>query len=302
MRSCKSAEEGPRISLRDTTAPENLAFTPGQAYWNQRFALRECSDRIRALSETVDNTVSCTLVQLAQFFVMAREFAPDLIIELGRGSGNSTCAFLEAANQLSSACRIVSICESPCWRQVTASRLLPLVGSSWFEPLQAVEGNILTFDFAPLVADAKKILLFWDAHGFEMAECVLGKLLPLICSKKHIVLTHDMSDLRYCGEVDPDGAYPLWTGDLNADGRFCIGNVCSKVPQAISILDFVTRNHLTLESADHSIHTTIANDKEKHAEMQAVLGDLYSPNAHCFWFTLNEHPGPYKFPAVQSPL
>jgi hypothetical protein len=255
------------------------------------------SERIRALSESVGDTVSCTPVQLAQFFAMAREFGADLILELGRGAGNSTCAFTEAANQLPTPCRIVSVCQSSAWHDETVPRLLPAVGSSWLQPLEAVQHDILTFDFASVLEDAQRVLIFWDAHGFEIAECVLGKLLPLVAHKDHIVLLHDMSDLRYCGEVDPEGNYALWIGDAGGEGRFCIGNVCSKVPQAISIMDFITRNRLTLESADHSIHTTIANDPQKAAEMRTLLGPLFSPYAHFFWFTLNEHPGPYKFPA-----
>lgn len=281
--------------------PASVKFTPGTALWNQRLLVQRISGRIQLLSDTVGNTVSCTLPQFTQFFAMACEFGADLIIELGRGAGNSTCAFLEAANQLPAPSRIVSICISKCWDEETAPRLLPAVGGDWFQPLQAVQQDILTFDFASVLEGARRVLIFWDAHGFEIAECVLGKLLPLVASKDHIVLLHDMSDLRYCGEVDPDGDYALWVGDLAGDGRFCIGNVCSKVPQAISILDFITRNHLTLESADHSIHAAIAADPQKMAEMQRLLGPLFSPYAHCFWFTLNEHPGPYKFPAVRAP-
>jgi hypothetical protein len=280
--------------------PASVTFTPGTAYWNQRFEVQRTSGRLQSLSDTVDNTVLCTIDQFAQFFAMAREFAPELILELGRGPGNSTCAFIEAAHQLPNPCRIVSVCNSTLWHDVTEPRLLPAVGSSWFQPLQAVQADILTFDFATVLSGSRRVLIFWDAHGFDIAECVLGKLLPLVSSKDHLVLLHDMSDLRYCGEPEPDGDYPLWSGDQNGAGRFCIGNVCSKVPQAISIMDFTTRNRLTLESADHSIHTTIANDPQKNAEMQMLLGPMYSPDAHWFWFTLNEHPGPYKFPATES--
>jgi hypothetical protein len=280
--------------------PLSVTFTPGTAYWNQRFEVQRTSGRLQTLAESVDHSVVFSLVQFAQFFAVAREFAPDLIIELGRGYGNSTCAFIEAANQLPSPCRIVSVCDCSFWHEVTVPRLLPAMGSDWFQPLQAVEGDIRTFDFEPVLEGARRVLIFWDAHGFDIAECVLGKLLRLAAAKDHLVLLHDMSDLRYCGQPDPNGDYPLWSGDHNGAGRFCIGNLCSKVPQAISVVDFITRNGLTLESADHSIHTTIAKDPQKKAEMQELLGPMYSPDAHWFWFTLNEHPGPYKFPAVES--
>jgi hypothetical protein len=39
-----------------------------------------------------------------------------------------------------------------------------------------------------------------------------GQAVALGRFEDHIVLLHDVSGLRYCGELDPDGDYPLWSG------------------------------------------------------------------------------------------
>ncbi|HLK20854.1 MAG TPA: hypothetical protein VKT81_18005 [Bryobacteraceae bacterium] len=274
--------------------------TPGSAYWNQRFTLQQAGDRLLSLRQTVGLPVDLSGFQWAQLFALALEFQPDVIIELGRGYGNSTCVFTEAAHRLPNPCHVISLGDCATWDHKTIPRLRSIVDQDWFRPLEAPIGDILTFDFEKALAGKKRVLIFWDAHGFDVAEHVLGTVLRLIQNVPHIVALHDMSDLRYCGEPDAKGEYAVWKGSDSDEGRFCLGNVMSKVPQAISVIDFTARNRLTFDSADHSIHTTIGNDPAKLAEMQAVLGpELFSTKAFWFWFTLNEHPGPYKFPRAK---
>jgi hypothetical protein len=276
--------------------------TPGKAYWNQRFALQNARERLLSLWRTVGHPVDMTAFQFAQLFALALEFEPDLILELGRGFGNSTCAFTEAAHHLPHPCRVVSLGDCASWDHKTVPLLRTVVDDNWFRPLEAPIGDILAVDFEKVLSGAKRVLIFWDAHGFEVAEYVLGSLLRLVSDRPNIVALHDMTDLRYCGEVDPNGEYAMWKGSVDGEGRFCIGNLWSKVPQAISVLDFTTRNHLTFDSADHSIHTTIAVYPQKTAEMQELLGpELFDDKAFWYWFTLNEHAGPYKFPPANRP-
>lgn len=278
-----------------------MTCTPGWAYWNQRFALRNARERLLSLWTIVGHPVDLTLFQAAQLFALTLEFEPDLILELGRGFGNSTCVFTEAAHRLPNPCRIISLGDCASWDHKTVPRLRSVADDDWFRPLDAPIGDILAVDFEKILIGAKRVLIFWDAHGFDLAEYVLGTLLRLVSDRPHIVALHDMSDLRYCGEPDPHGEYALWKGSNNGDGRFCIGNLSSKAPQAISVLDFTTRNHLTFDSADHSNYTTIGVDPQKTAEMRELLGEFFNCNAWWYWFTLNEHPGPYKFPPAKQP-
>jgi hypothetical protein len=275
-----------------------LAFTPGSAYWNQRNALAATRERILALSQAVNRPSDLTLFQYAQLFASALEFAPDLIVELGRGTGNSTCAFTEAANQLSKSatCRVLSLCNTPDWETTTVPKVRAVVPPDWFSPLDAQVGDIMSFDFRAALSGATRVLLFWDAHGFEIAERVLGVIMPELANRAHIVLMHDMSDSRYAGYSDY-GGNGLWKGVSAGNTRFRIDNVDSAVAQAISILDFTKRNNLTLDSAEHSIDVEIGQAPGRSEEMTRVVGDeLFSMQGHWFWFTLNEHAGPFTFP------
>jgi hypothetical protein len=76
-----------------------------------------------------------------------------------------------------------------------------------------------------------------------------------------------------------------------------IGYINSAVEEAIAIVDFTSRNELPLHSADHDLYTQIASDESKSSELREMLGNqLFSLNAHWFWFSLNEGSEPYTFP------
>jgi hypothetical protein len=227
-----------------------------------------------------------------------------LILELGRGFGNSTCAFTEAANILGAAThtRVLSLCNSVEWDTTTVPALRSVVTDDWFAPLEAIRTDLLAFDYRQHLSGAKRVLLFWDAHGFEIAECVLGKILPLIADRQHLVFMHDLSDTRYCPQsLAKYGERGLWKGENAADSRVRIGIVDSAVAQAISIVDFAGRNAITLDSADHAFDLDLTRVPGRVEEMRQALGDeLFSLQGHWFWFTMNERPGPYTFPRLAA--
>ncbi len=270
--------------------------TPARAYWNQRHALAGDRERILALCQAVNRPSDLWPFQWTQLMSYVLELAPDLVLELGRGMGNSTCAFTEAANLLGPGrCRVISLCNSDSWDAETLPRLKKVVPASWFQGLQALRTDILAFDFRKAMAGARKVLLFWDAHGFEVAECVLGGILPLMADKPHAVIMHDMSDNRHCAASDAYGPEGMWKGENSSGPRMKLGCIDSHVAQAVSIVDFTSRNKLTLDSADHSYAVEL--DADKVAEMTRVMGEqLFSTSAHWFWFSLNEVAGPYHFP------
>jgi len=275
-------------------------FRPGRAYWDKRELLASNRERIVALSRAVGRASDLSLCQFAQLLASAVDFAPDTIVELGRGLGNSTCAFTEASNLLGGGCRVLSLCNTSDWEKVTKPKVKEIVPKAWFAPLEAVEANILTYRFDRALSGARRVLLFWDAHGFEIAECVLGGILPLLSSRDHLVLMHDMSDTRYgAANYWEYAGKGIWKGENAAESRFRVGNVDSAVAQAFVVQDFTQRNHVTLDSADHSIHEELDGKPEKADEMLRLLGpELFSMVGHWFWFTLNEHQGPYTFPSI----
>jgi hypothetical protein len=261
-------------------------ISPALAVWNNRQKILESRDRLRALCEAVDWQNDLALYQWVQWFAIALEFKPDLIIELGRGRGNSTCVFTEAANSLPH-CRVVSLCNSPDWDNDTKLRVAPIVSAQWFEPLEAKVTDILATDIQALLGDSQRILVLWDAHGYEIAEFMLSYMMPLLRSRQHLVIMHDISDMRYISVRGDYQGEPLWKGGNASGPRLILGHLNSAVEQAVSILDFTSRNHLTLHSADESLHTELTD--EQMSELQQNLGkELFSKNGHWFWFSLNE--------------
>jgi hypothetical protein len=279
-----------------------VAINPaGQAVWNQRHRLAATADRLRELMRAVGQTVDLSLNQWVQLTAFALDFRPDLIIELGRERGNSTCCFLEAAELLrpEQDCRVVSLCLTDYWAKETRPRLERVCSHAWFARGEILRQNLLKYDFAAAIGRSRRVLLFWDAHGFDIAECVLGRVLPVLADRHSAVMLHDMSDLRYDGAPPASyGPQGIWKGARDNHGTFWLGHINSHVAQAVSVVDFTTRNRIPLHSAGEEMHREFASDAGKAAEMARLLGDeMFRLPAHWFWFSLDEAPGPV---ALQS--
>lgn len=288
-----------RHSLSDVN---KAIASPATALWNQRHFLARERSWILKQSKAVDWQGDLWPFQWAQLMAFSLDFQPDLILELGRGMGNSTCVFTEVAHHVEGDSRVVSLCLSDTWEATTFPRLRSHTAEEWFEPLETHRIDIRNFDYESLLALARRVFVFWDAHGFEVAECVLGRLLPLLIDKPHVVAMHDLSDARYAAESAADYAgQPLWKGN-NWDGpRLRIGHIDSAVEQSIAITDFTTRNRLPLHSTDESLHEDL--NQAQLDELRRLLGDeCFSQTAAWFWFSLNERSGPFTFPRfIQEP-
>jgi cephalosporin hydroxylase len=136
---------------------------------------------------------------------------PDLVLELGRGYGNSTCIFTEAAHEIR--CRVVSIAfdSENAWQTRTAQRLLPVVGEDWFAPLVVLRQDLTKTDFRPIVSRSSRVLVFWDAHGTDVADAVLGRLIPALPATNQIVVDDIWSTPEHYGLRAEYQAGPLWS-------------------------------------------------------------------------------------------
>jgi len=283
--------------------------TPADAYYHQRHAIAATSSRLRRLREAIADPVNLSSFQWAQWFAYAREYRPDVILELGRGNGNSTAALAEALFQ-SGHGRLVSFCLSRTWQTRTAQRLAPLVEPDWFARLDIRTGNMLHEDFAAVLGEARRVLVIWDAHGYEIAALVLGHLLPLLEEREHFLILHDISDARYLGpDALPYADRELWQGmawaysDGHQESRLCLGWMNTIVEQPIAVMDFMTRNRSALQSADHSLHEELGGDAARRAEMERTLAASdWSLLAHWAYFSLNGRPGPFTFPRFVRPV
>jgi hypothetical protein len=272
-------------------------LSPGEALRNQRHNLVARLPKLREMMRAVGKHADLTGYQWLGLIAYAQEYRPDLIIELGRGAGNSTCCFLEAARHLRpDPCRVVSICRNEVWLVMTLPRLQEVCPDDFFDPGQFEECDILGYDFGPALAGAKRVLVFWDAHGLEVAECVLGNLLPKIADREHVVIMHDLSDLRCLNLPRGYNGAGLWKGADAEQTNMFLGHVHSHVGQSIAAIDFTTRNRIPLRSADEELHKTFA-DPGRLAEMRQLLGDeLFQLRHYWFYFSVKEARGRPTFP------
>lgn len=291
---------------RDVTRDRPAPFDVARFYYDQRFRIADDAAVLRKLIEAVNWSNDLAAPQWAQWYSVALGFEPDLILELGRGYGNSTALFAQAASRLGRT-RIVSLCLSAEWTALVAARIARVVDPTWFASIDARRADILAADYAEILADHQRVLVLWDAHGFEVAELVLGEILPRLVDRPHLVLMHDISDNRYAGVSRSYQGQPLWkgskwqqrTGAWNS--RVNIGWMNSIQDQVIALADFSARNDVEIGSADHEYTQFFTGDPSKAGEMQDVLGDeFFSTIGHWAFLSLSGKNGPFHFPAVSS--
>ena len=263
----------------------------GKSLWNQRLILQKVQNRFKKFATNIGFSLDLDLPQYMQLFSMTMEFEPDIIIETGRHYGNSTCVLTEAANLLKDT-NVVSLCLSDLWQKETVPKLTPLVSPEWFQKLDARISDICDVNIDDLIKEKKRILFLWDAHGWDVAEYVLGYILPAIQKKSHIVLVHDISNIEYNPDMRNYNGQGLWKEKYieRPDGKspyIIIGSMCSPFEEIIPLADFANRNQLDIHSVEGEIRQEIDSIPERKSEMQKLLTDMYSPSSAFYWFTLN---------------
>jgi SAM-dependent methyltransferase len=241
-------------------------------------------ERIQRILDAIDAPQDMLPATIFHWYAMVLEFKPDVILELGRGYGNSTAVLTEAANQIGATVKSFDL--NPGW--LRKGSLEGLVDPAWFEALELLHGDLTGEDFGRHIGD--RTLIVWDAHGFDIAETVLGRILPLIAAKPHLVMCHDIADNRFAF-TERQYRGPLWRGmddyyhTLATEPRsfFNLGHFCGAVDQVIPILDFCWRNEIELHSADQ--------------EIRGMAAPFAQPVSWAY-FTLNECHGAFRFPPM----
>jgi predicted O-methyltransferase YrrM len=206
----------------------------------------------------------------------------DVILDLGSGPGNSAAVFSAARPNAS----IHSFDLEDLWPK-TRESLEPLgIGANVLFHL----GDMTQVDFAPLVRDATSVLVFWDAHGYSVADHVLGHIMPLVADKRHLVVCHDMSHKKFASR-GYEGK-PLWRG-MNSFGHWpgetafvTIGWTVSAVDQVVPIIDFCNRNDIEFRSFDGDIHVSATQEQRSRLAEQLDMQPL--PAVHMGYFTMGE--------------
>jgi len=262
----------------------------GKALLNQKSALKKAKSRLEQLAVAVDHISDSSLAQYTQMFAITLEFKPDLIVEFGRGTGNSTAVLTEAANQLTS-CKVISICLSSDWQDKTAGRIAKIVSKEWFSKLDARISDILDLDFKTLIKNGKTILFLWDAHGWDIAEYVLGVVLPALEKKKHLIFVHDLSyfDKNSNPKYSGNGIWKGYAGDeVKNPPRVVINSIQSAFEEMIAILDFASRNSLEIRSVQEEINNLYKKNQAEATLLKKILGKEFTDSSSSFhYFSLN---------------
>ena len=300
---------------RDVGLDQPPVFDVARHYYEQRHRIHEDAAVLRALIGAVGWPNDLTPAQWTQWYSLVLGFAPDLIIELGRGYGNSTALFAQAAwrlRRMKAAWRlgrmkIVSLCLTGEWASIAAPRIAKLVDPAWFASVDARRTDILSADYGEIIANHQRVLVLWDAHGFEIAELVLGDILPRLADRQHLLLLHDISDNRYASVQRSYGSQPLWKGSRWQqqagawNSRVNIGWMNSIQDQVIALADFSARNDVEIESADREYTEFFAAHSEYADEMRQLLGEeFFSSIGHWAFLSLTGKAGPFHFPAVSG--
>jgi len=253
-------------------------FDLAEALWNQRDRVLEASNRLLEYRRVVASPADLTEAQYHQLYAMTLDLAPDLVVELGRGYGNTTAVFTEAANAIGARVVSVSFDNERGWSTRTAPRLRELVPETWFEPLTIIEQDIMELDFRDLLGAARRVLLWWDAHGDELGRFVLAEIVPLLAERENVIAVHDVHDVRFerveRDYVRTDGWPTYWQGHLS-----------SAFDEIVPLYDFLSRNDISWLSAAESVHDA-ARDGLSLADAFAALGTA-SParGGGWIWFT-----------------
>jgi hypothetical protein len=266
-------------------------FSAAKAIWDNRERIAQVLPELRELRDTLHDATGgprdFVRQQWLQLASVVYAFKPDLIIELGRGYGNSTCAMAFGVSLLApQPCRMLSLCLSTSFAEISRPRLEPRFGSL-FQPLTALTCDISGRDFSADLAAARRVFVFWDAHGYELAQDLLGGLFQALQDTPHLSVVHDMADLKYMGlDFRRHDSSDKWMALGSAPPKYVLGDVGAQYEEGIALVDFLSRNGLPFRSAESSYFDELSEDQ--HCELKAIFGDDFSRYGFWYSFSLNE--------------
>lgn len=216
-----------------------------------------------------------TIGDLRTLALLIKAHGPDLICELGRGYGTSTALFRSLEIP------VVSLCRTSYWQDITVPLFTENMPRDWTSQVNAIVGEIDgSWDYASLLNRARRPMIFWDAHGYDVADVVFQRILPSLPDRPILVACHDFRDSRYFLRDGPPDDAPLWRGQSERVDRFLrLGNVHSSFEQLVSVIDYTSWRGLPLCSPTHEIMT--------NPEALALFPLSGSDWPYCLWHYFN---------------
>lgn len=252
--------------------------------WNHRKELIVSKKHLKELNEAVNRPIDFAFHEWIKLYTLVLEFSPDLIIELGRGYGNSTCIFTEAINKIGKG-KVVSIgYDNQSWEKFTVPSLQKLVNPQWFDKLDIMQQDIMKTDFTEMTQPAQRILLFWDAHGTELAQYVLSHLFPLLQKKEHLIIMHDVTDT----------GHPATPSENDTSEKFRLHTLESSFEEIIPAFNYISANNVQYDTIRSSVSKFLEeNDKnsDKSKELKNAWDELVDDRpliqSHMIYYNIN---------------
>lgn len=247
-----------RVRAAPRLGPTHPAVDIGDAMLATASALVEDAEQLFHLRDLVGRGGDLSGAQWLQLYATTLSFAPDLVVELGRGYGNSTTVFVQASHRLGGV-PVVSVGYDfeETWRMETAPRLRGELGATWDAAVELHQIDISRLDFAPIFARGRRILLFWDAHGRRLARRIIRSLLSQIAERENLVAVHDVTDGRY---LEPDGIAETIAGRFH-----------SPFEEIASLHSFLSASEIGVETPAESLRRARESRPEDWAALVAAL-------------------------------
>jgi len=181
--------------------------------------------------------------------------------------------------------------------------------------------DVLELDVEAALRGKRRVFFLLDAHGWDVAEYVVGVVVPELFKREHVLFMHDVVLPTHYAAVyakyfphDPTrptdgmegyGGRGIWRGSEETWDRFLFLNgLAGRYPEFVALVDFVNRNGLTLHALEASVRQAIEDYPERREEMQRLLGDrMYAPFSAFAWLSLDplDRPTQLRFPTFRRP-
>jgi hypothetical protein len=231
---------------------------------NNMSTLENIVTELQAVLDLIGDPQNLSLQQALCLAALCLEQKPDILLDLGTGKGNSAVVFSVVGKVLEGFGHNLTVHTFDIQnRWITEA--LPKLDARISKRVVPHVGDLTEFDFDPILELARSVLVFWDAHGFAVADTVLTRIMPILAERRHSIVCHDISDNRFSPERRYYGGLPFWRGmDYFYNERntteINIGWLSAVVDQILPLTDFCFRNEIEIQSVDYSIRTKLAED------------------------------------------
>lgn len=255
-----------------------------EALLEQRDTVSRSLERLRHLCDTVARPSDLDFPQWVQLYALGVQYAPELVLEVGRGYGSTTCVSAELATSVGRT-KVISVDndDAEAWRTETLPRLGAAVPESWSDLVDARHTDPMSVDFDKLLSPFKRVLLLWNSHLPDLATHILGTCLRVLEDKEHLVVFMGVTDARF-NDVAPDyvASRPLtWMGHL-----------VSPSEDLVAVYDFLSRNRLTFQTPAESCSRRLKAYPSDLKALEKVFGEelaaTLTSSGHWMYFDLQK--------------